>query len=68
MEPIALFDQDPECLGSVQRLFAHACKDQRDLFDCVEGVVVATSAFSHYEIARAAVLAGKDILVESHSS
>jgi predicted dehydrogenase len=66
VEPIALFDQNPERLGLVQRRFPRtiACKDQQDLFDRVQGVVVATSASFHYEITRAAVLAGKDVLVE----
>lgn len=66
VESIAIFDQDPERLSLVQHRFprATACKDQQDLFDRVQGVVVATSASFHYEIARAAVLAGKDVLVE----
>ncbi len=64
----AICDQNTEELEKFQKGFAAriACQDYQDLLKStdVEAVVIATPAARHYEMAKAAILAGKDVFVE----
>ena len=63
-----LYDIDEKRLKEMKSLYPQV-KIANDLAevlrdDAIEGVVVATPAESHYEIAKEALLAKKDVLVE----
>lgn len=64
----ACADADPARLKEAARLysFEQTATDYRELLDnpTLDGIVVATPARSHYQIARAALERGKDVLVE----
>jgi UDP-2-acetamido-3-amino-2,3-dideoxy-glucuronate N-acetyltransferase len=63
-----LYDTDEKRLEQMKSLYT-SVKIANNLAevlgdDSIEGVVVATPAESHYEIAKEALLAGKDVFVE----
>jgi UDP-2-acetamido-3-amino-2,3-dideoxy-glucuronate N-acetyltransferase len=61
-------DSDPEVLASLQRKYPNVgwCPSFSDLLrnPQVQAVAIATPASTHYSLAREALLAGKDVLVE----
>ncbi len=59
-------DPDPQRRASVSEMFPGVVTGERleDVLDTVEAVVVATPPSSHAEVARAAICAGKHVLVE----
>jgi predicted dehydrogenase len=61
-------DLSADCLARVRDAFPHVrtTTRPRDLFEDpdVQGVVIATSAPTHFEVARQALAAGKHVLVE----
>jgi predicted dehydrogenase len=67
-ELVAICDADPERLAAVSRRFPGVpCVDNfADLIsdDALDAVVIATPVTSHYPLARAALEAGKHVLIE----
>lgn len=65
---VAACDQRPEVCATVARMYPHITVTSRfqDLLDndSVEGIVVATETPQHFEMAEAALLAGKHVFVE----
>ena len=63
-----LYDIDKKRLKEMKSLYPQVqiANDLAEVLrdDAIEGVVVATPAESHYEIAKEALLAKKDVLVE----
>ncbi len=61
-------DQDSNLLNGVKRLYPYTntCEDYHQILENanIQGVVVATPANRHFEIARKALESGKDIFVE----
>lgn len=64
----AVAEADPQRREAIKEGFPQAVvyDDYRALLndERIDGVVVASPAFTHHEISRAALLAGKDVLVE----
>jgi len=66
-ELACLVDANPEVLEKARRLYA--CQTTTQFADALtdptlDAIVIATPARSHYELAKAALLAGKHVLVE----
>lgn len=65
---VAIADQSAEVLAKAGRRYpsARLCEDWRSLIDDpqVDAVVIATPVRTHFELAQAALLAGKHVLVE----
>jgi UDP-2-acetamido-3-amino-2,3-dideoxy-glucuronate N-acetyltransferase len=61
-------DLNPETLSALQKQYKHVQASNRfdDVFSDpqVNGVVIATPSFTHYELAKKALLAGKHVYVE----
>jgi len=59
-------DKDSKRLSQVSRIYPeiHATTDIHQAIDSSDAVVIATSAESHYELAKQSLLAGKDVFVE----
>lgn len=61
-------DPSPKSLAHIQRAYPDVptTTDYTDIFrrDDIRGVVLATPVSTHYKLAREALLAGKDVLVE----
>lgn len=61
-------DLNPETLSALQKQYKHVQASNRfdDVFNDpqVNGVVIATPSFTHYELAKKALLAGKHVYVE----
>jgi UDP-2-acetamido-3-amino-2,3-dideoxy-glucuronate N-acetyltransferase len=60
----AVLDQDPRALDRVPASLRAASLDAVLSDPRIQGVVIATPAATHYELARVALLANKDVFVE----
>jgi predicted dehydrogenase len=72
-EFVACCDANPRSLGKAVRAYPSlkGFSSANELWDSVDGVVIATPIATHFELAREALLRGKHVMVEkplAHSS